>query len=364
MRRLLAVGDITAVLIAFVISLSVTDTRSFDSHLIFGALALPVWLVLFKCYGMYERDFKRIAHTTIDEIPSIFHAVLLGSVLSWMYFQITPGAKVTFLTLLAFCILTLALVFAARAIARALSVRLLSPERVLLVATGLSTRMLAESLEHDRHCHVEIVGRLLAYDDEDDHGTLPILGSLSLEGFRETLLEHRVDRVVVATGELEQWRLEETIRECTALSVKVSALPAGFTVLGSSVEVDDVRGVTVFGISPPVLPRSSRWAKRGLDLLGGMVALFIFAPLLVAFAILVKLDSPGPVLFRQRRVGQDGKVFDIFKFRTMVDGADAMRSELAEFNETEGLFKIANDPRVTRIGTFLRRTSLDELPQL
>jgi exopolysaccharide biosynthesis polyprenyl glycosylphosphotransferase len=364
MRRLLAFGDITAVVLALVISLVLADMRTFTAHLLFGLLALPAWLVIFKLYGLYERDFKRIAHSTIDEIPPLFHAVLIGTVLSWLYFHAAPGTNLTFITLLLFSVLTLALVFAARSITRAASGRVLAPERVLLVATGNETDMLTESLQSDPHCRVEIVGRMIAYDDEPAHGTLPVLGRLSPEELREVLLEYGIERVVLATSELEQWRLVDAIRECTALAVKVSSLPVGFTVLGSSVEVDDVRGVTLFGITPPVLPRSSRWAKRALDLAGGLLALLASAPLLAAFAILIKLDSKGPVFFRQHRVGQDGKVFDIFKFRTMVDGADAMRSQLAELNETEGLFKIAEDPRITRIGSFLRSTSLDELPQL
>jgi lipopolysaccharide/colanic/teichoic acid biosynthesis glycosyltransferase len=88
------------------------------------------------------------------------------------------------------------------------------------------------------------------------------------------------------------------------------------------------------------------------------------APLLATLAIAVKLDSRGPVLFRQPRVGRAGCGFDMFKFRSMVDGADAMKDELRTHNEARGLFKIAADPRITRVGRFLRRTSLDELPQL
>jgi exopolysaccharide biosynthesis polyprenyl glycosylphosphotransferase len=366
MRRLLALGDISAVALALALSLVITNARTPIEHVLFGVLTLPVWLFIFKCYGLYERDFRRIAHSTIDEIPSIFHAILLGTVLSWMYFQATPGAGVEFVALLLFASLTLGLVFAARAISRAIYAHALSPERVLLVATGLETNMLTDGLEKDPHCRVDLVGRLVACDDElkPANGSLPVLGLLNTDELRDILIEQGVDRVVLATNEIEQRLLVETIRVCTSMVVKVSVLPAAFTVLGSSVEVDDVRGVTVFGISPAVLPGSSRLAKRALDLIGGFVALILFAPLLLTFIVLVKLDSNGPVFFRQRRVGQDGKVFDIFKFRTMVDGADAMRSSLAELNETEGLFKIADDPRITRVGRFLRRTSLDELPQL
>jgi lipopolysaccharide/colanic/teichoic acid biosynthesis glycosyltransferase len=118
-------------------------------------------------------------------------------------------------------------------------------------------------------------------------------------------------------------------------------------------------GVRHFGLS-----RSSRALKRGFDVAGAAVALTLFAPMLSAIALIVKLDSRGPVFYRQTRIGRDGRPFRIWKFRTMVLGADAMKAPLRARNEADGLFKIAADPRITRIGGALRRLSVDELPQL
>jgi exopolysaccharide biosynthesis polyprenyl glycosylphosphotransferase len=107
------------------------------------------------------------------------------------------------------------------------------------------------------------------------------------------------------------------------------------------------------------------WAKRLFDLLGSLVALVVLAIPLATIALLIKVDSRGPVFYRQRRVGKNGRLFDVVKFRTMIPNAHALRQELAALNEADGpLFKIRNDPRITRIGRFLRKTSLDELPQL
>lgn len=111
--------------------------------------------------------------------------------------------------------------------------------------------------------------------------------------------------------------------------------------------------------------RLERVLKRGFDVVGTILLLILLAPLLIAIAILVKLDSPGPVLFRHARVGRDGDWFAMRKFRTMIKDADAHKLRLLHLNEAaEGLFKIRQDPRVTRFGRFLRSTSLDELPQL
>jgi len=100
------------------------------------------------------------------------------------------------------------------------------------------------------------------------------------------------------------------------------------------------------------------------DLVGSAAGLVVLSPLLALLALAVRLDSPGRVLFRQRRIGRNGRHFEMLKFRTMVDDAEAQKEELRHLNEAEGLFKIAEDPRITAVGRLLRRTSLDELPQL
>jgi lipopolysaccharide/colanic/teichoic acid biosynthesis glycosyltransferase len=113
------------------------------------------------------------------------------------------------------------------------------------------------------------------------------------------------------------------------------------------------------------LSRSSKWIKRTFDVVCTSVGLLLIAPVMAAIAVAIKLDSRGPVLFRQTRVGRDGRCFRICKFRTMVVDAEARQADLAELNQAlGGLFKIRDDPRTTGVGRFLRRTSLDELPQL
>ena len=127
---------------------------------------------------------------------------------------------------------------------------------------------------------------------------------------------------------------------------------------------------------PSSLPWSAAWAwlatgpgvcvKRAIDVVGALVGLVVFAPVLLAIALLIRLDSPGPVLFRQMRRGHRGRPFRMFKFRTMVADAERRLGGLEACNESAGggLFKLRHDPRVTPLGRFLRRTSLDELPQL
>jgi lipopolysaccharide/colanic/teichoic acid biosynthesis glycosyltransferase len=150
-----------------------------------------------------------------------------------------------------------------------------------------------------------------------------------------------------------------------AVGVRISVLPRLLEVVGSSVEFDDLHGVMVMGVRRFELTRSSAAVKRAFDLIGASLGLLALAPLLIAIAVAIKLDGRGPLFFRQPRVGRHGKHFDMLKFRTMVPDADALKDSLRDRNEAqEGLFKIADDPRVTRVGRLLRRSALDELPQL
>jgi lipopolysaccharide/colanic/teichoic acid biosynthesis glycosyltransferase len=146
----------------------------------------------------------------------------------------------------------------------------------------------------------------------------------------------------------------------------VSVLPRLLEVVGSSSTFEDVDGITLLGVRQyGVFSRSSATLKRIMDVFGAGIGLFALAPLLVLLALAIKLDSRGPVFFRQRRIGRAGELFLMLKFRSMVKDADAIKGQLRERNEAEGgLFKITDDPRITRVGGFLRRTSLDELPQL
>jgi lipopolysaccharide/colanic/teichoic acid biosynthesis glycosyltransferase len=130
------------------------------------------------------------------------------------------------------------------------------------------------------------------------------------------------------------------------------------------VEFDDIHGMPMLGIRSFGLSRSSRAVKRGTDIFASSLGLLAVSPLMIMIAIAIRLDSRGPVFFRQERVGRDGQRFGLLKFRSMVVDAEARKAELLALNQTDGLFKLANDPRVTRVGRIMRKTSLDELPQL
>jgi exopolysaccharide biosynthesis polyprenyl glycosylphosphotransferase len=180
------------------------------------------------------------------------------------------------------------------------------------------------------------------------------------------LIDHfEIHRLIIASaGGVAEEKTNHLVRAARAIGVRVTICPGVLAVVGSSMVHDDVWGMPLLGVPHFGLSRSSALLKRSFDLLGAAAGLLIVSPLLLACAVLIKLDSPGPVFFRQRRVGRDGRQFEILKLRTMVVDAEQRKAGLRPLNEAEGLFKLSADPRITRVGGFLRRTSLDELPQL
>lgn len=367
LRRLLALSDIATLAGAMVLALALlgsTRGHPWTQLLLFGLATLPAWVVLFKMYGLYERDAKRLSHGTLDDLPSMFHALLLGCLLMWCYFLALAPAKLTSTAILAFGGLALLLVFAGRALARACFVRLISPERVVLIGTGQAAGALIEKMRAKKSLRLRPIGMVSCEETGGNALDLRRLGRLGEVDLPSLLTRHRVGRVVVADAEFERERLLGVLRDCKSASVKVSLLPLTFSMLGPSVEVDDVQGVTVLGINPPVLSSSSRLVKRALDLLGAGLLGALAIPLLGVLAIVIKLDSPGPVFFRQERIGRGGHRFCLLKLRTMVIDAESRREELLAQSKDPGWLHLDHDPRITRVGRALRLASLDELPQL
>jgi exopolysaccharide biosynthesis polyprenyl glycosylphosphotransferase len=176
--------------------------------------------------------------------------------------------------------------------------------------------------------------------------------------------EYGVERVILAESHSREEVLY-MIRELKTSGVKVSVLPELSRVAGSSVELDHLHGITLLGMRRFEFTRSSWLVKRSFDVIGSMAGLVLLAPILALVAIAIRIDSSGPILFRQRRVGRHGDEFEMLKFRSMVTEAEQMKAEIAHLNSAAtGLFKIPSDPRVTRVGRFMRRIQLDEMPQL
>jgi exopolysaccharide biosynthesis polyprenyl glycosylphosphotransferase len=250
---------------------------------------------------------------------------------------------------------------ATRSLVRELVRRTMPAERCLILGGAGPAAQVEHKFARARALNAEVVGRVPLESERDPHGP-PILGEVG--DLQRLIADAAVDRIIIAPATADTDQLLGAIRLVKALGVKVSVLPRLFEVVGSSVRFDDVEGLMLLGVPQYGLSNSSRLLKRGVDLFGVGIGLLFLAPLMLVIAAAIKLTSPGPVFFRQTRIGLDGVEFEMLKFRTMYDGADEVKEELLELNEADGLFKIADDPRVTGVGRVLRRFSLDELPQL
>jgi exopolysaccharide biosynthesis polyprenyl glycosylphosphotransferase len=365
LRRLLAAADVFGIAAALATSMAfASGGRADAASFLIGAATLPAWVVLFKAYGLYDRDAKRISHSTVDDLPWIAHALLVGSLALWFLLRLVPGQKLTLAESASFFGLAALGIFLGRAAARSIARVAAPPERVLFLGGDAMARVLIEKIRAHPEYRLEPVGYVDAPGRRSHElaREVPYVGQLG--ELADICTRMAIDRVVVASPAVDERTLTELIRGAADLNVRVAILPQMVDVLGPSVAIDDVEGVTVLGLAPINLTRSSRALKRVVDVVVALLALILLSPLLLAIAILVKATSAGAVFFSQPRVGRGGRHFRMHKFRTMVKDAERQLEELKRSSAHPSWLLLEHDPRITRVGRFLRRLSLDELPQL
>ena len=367
-RRALAIADVAAAGIAVLVGV---PTMGHDALNPAAILALPLVLVVGKITGLYDRDEHLIRKTTLDEVPTLFWVATLYSFLIWLAGNLIVQGEFGRDQALAVWTLLLVGMVTMRALARLAARAISGEERCLVLGDSATASWLARRFEETPGLKASVVCRapLPSESPVNSNGNGNGNGnrhSRLTGGELDGLLKDRqVERAIIAHRGASTDDLLDTTRKLKSSGVRVSVLPRLPEVVGSSVELDDVDGVTLLGMRRFGLTRSSGAVKRAFDFVGSGLGLIVLSPFLAATAIAIKLDSRGPVLFKQRRMGRNGVPFEMLKFRTMVDGADAQKAALAVHNEANGgLFKIKDDPRITRVGARLRRLSLDELPQL
>jgi exopolysaccharide biosynthesis polyprenyl glycosylphosphotransferase len=237
--------------------------------------------------------------------------------------------------------------------------------RVIIVGAGEVGRTVMRTMV----ARPELGYRILGFVDDNprkgqtDIGRFKALGGL--DNVSKIVGEQKVDEVIITLPWMYHRKIMAVVRECERWHVSARIVPDLFQMSLSQVDVNDLGGVPLIGVRKVGLGGEARLVKRGVDVIGALVGLTVGFPLLALIALAIRLNSPGPVIFTQTRVGAGGKLFKIYKFRSMVEGAETEQEYLRELNEADGpLFKIQDDPRLTRVGRLLRRTSLDELPQL
>jgi exopolysaccharide biosynthesis polyprenyl glycosylphosphotransferase len=364
-RRRLIAADAVAALAATVGALVLADPDGrAGGQILWGLPYVVVLVALFRLYGLYERDGKRLAHSTLDDVPQVFHALLIGTLGLWAYLKLVPAERPVLGQVCLFVLLGFMGILVMRASVRRISRHVDAPERVLLVGGGPAARLLVRKIRSCSHLRLEPVGVLA---DEVDGADAEVIGLPHIGGLdqlRAACGAYDIERVVMASPTLDDTLMTDLVRQANHLGVKVSLLPSLVDVLGPSTEVDDLEGVTVLGLNPVRFSRSSALMKRALDVTVSAAVLLLALPLLPVVALAIKLDSPGPVFFAQDRRGRSDRRFRVYKLRTMASDAEERAEELRASSSHSAWLLLERDPRVTRVGHLLRTTSLDELPQL
>ncbi len=364
LHRLLLAADVVSAFLAgalsgLVFGFSLSETAGLIAILIAASVCLAF------VFGLYSDGDLLTWASGLAEAP---RALVAAVILSWPVFGGATLLDVHEPALVALVATAATASFdsVTRALARGWAHRV-APlrQRTVIVGSGIVADRLADRLERHSEFGLEPIG--LVDDDVrqlESGQRLPKLGSL--DELDELLNERQVDRVIIAFSRASHDQLLSCIRVCRDHRVAVDVVPRLFELLDGAQSLNQIGGLPLLSIGAPPLSRASRVAKRGLDIGISSLLLLGLSPLLLAIAIAIKVNSRGPVFFRQTRAGRGDTTFQLVKFRSMYADAEQRKKEFEEANEaTDGvMFKIKRDPRITSVGGFLRRTSLDELPQL
>ncbi len=327
---------------------------------LFAAL---VWSIAFLLLSVYETREQRAT----DEAQAIFVAVSLATfaLAGMLYFTFREISRLQILT---FYILDLILLLGARFVTRRV-VRLRSQHKggarkVLILGAGAAGQDAIQMVEQHRWAGLEPVGFL---DDglpaDAELGGYPVLGRVDQAArFVDSLDIHEV---IVALPVQAYDQFFRVIGGFQQLPARVRFVPDHIKTTLFRTQVEEFAGVPMITLQEPSLTPFERRVKRAFDLVVGTVALIVALPFLGLLAVAIRFDSPGPIIFKQRRVGENGKLFWMYKFRSMVKNAESQRADtLAVMDTGDIVHKRRDDPRITRIGRIIRRTSMDELPNI
>jgi exopolysaccharide biosynthesis polyprenyl glycosylphosphotransferase len=336
-------------------------------------LSLPLWLVFAKTLDLYARDDSRADHSTADETLGVVHLVTLGTWVIFVSGWATNLSHPQLNRMVAFWAFALTLVLSGRVLARTLVRRLPAYiQNGIVIGAGHVGQLVARKVQQ----HPEYGIRLVGFVDENPRARraeiadLPMLGSLGdLAGL---VSYHEIERVIIAfSGEADE-RTMSLVRELRDQELIVDVVPRLYELVGPRADIHLVEGMPLITVPPARLSRSSFATKRVIDVVGALVLLLVTAPVFLVAAIRIRRESPGPIFFRQTRLGTNQHQFTVLKFRTMrVDTDDRAHREYIQQTmsadatmHTNGTYKLSREADVTPFGRFLRRTSLDELPQV
>ncbi|NJM08188.1 sugar transferase [Candidatus Gracilibacteria bacterium] len=374
-RLCLVVGDLLALAVAFTLAYALRFWTGWDFFQegamrpgFYAGVTLvfvPFWIGLFALYGLYNP--RRLFHGS-QEYALVFNASLLGVVMVVVFSFLIPSFVIARAWLLLAWLLTVASVTSWRFIARRYVYSLRHKgrlmERTVIIGANAEGRAVAEHLSSWAGSGAQIVGFI---DEQlpigsEVLGGMPVIGPAS--AIQSIIEQHHIDVAIVADTAIVRERLPMIVGAMESLQqLDVRLAPGLFELLTTGVRVQEQGGVNLLALNKTRITGLHAFTKMLLDRGGALIGLVALAPLFVLIAIAVYLDSGGPVIYRRRVVGVGKIPFDAFKFRTMHRNGDALLTD-AQRQELRETGKLKVDPRITRVGRYLRKASIDELPQL
>ena len=338
--------------------------QAFGNEVPVALAVIPLWLLLFYGSGAYRPEYLNAGGDAFRR----FAAGVTGGVFAVGFVSFVFNLQLARL----FVVFLAAFVFVGGGMLRLGLRRYLRRrhaqgqllQRTLLVGTDGDARDLATSIGGEDHGAYVVVGYL---DEAARVGE--VVDGIEVVGHPRDVFalcrEYGAGVVIVSPAGVSPGTLRDLTIALEGTEIDLAVAPSLFQVVTRRVTIETVGGVPILHVDQIRLERGKALVKRTLDVAVASILLVLSSPLWFAAAVAVRVDSRGPLLFRQRRIGRDGQPFTMLKFRTMVEDAEQRLDEVAHLNEAEGhFFKITDDPRVTPIGRRLRRWSIDELPQL
>ena len=322
-----------------------------------------VWVALLISASVYDlRRNYRVA----DELTSLTYGSLVAAVclMGMLYVSYREVSRLVFLSFAGSTyLLTATWRVLVRLLIRSGLIQGLQTRRVVIVGTGELGHDLSKRIMDNPNLGLKFVGFLEDILVKSLSKSVEILSNL--DDMPGVIERYNVDDVVLALPLGEQDQVNVLVSELHNLPVKVWVIPSYFALALYKADVADFAGIMMLDLRAPALNEYQRLSKRIFDLLITLISVPLSLPFMVLVTVAIRLDSPGAGILRQQRVGENGRLFMMYKFRTMVENADELRHLVEHMDENGNLIhKSQDDPRVTRVGRFLRSTSLDELPQL
>lgn len=332
------------------------------------ALIYVVWVYLtYRGSGLYRLVRGR---TWLDEVYTIINGVTNATVVLLAVSFVFQPLVFSRLMMIYVAAITIVLLSAARLIRRIIQSRLrargIGVQRAVIVGSGDVGRAVLRTMLVRKELGYQVVGVL---DDDPDRGSVDlgrVRGLGNTENMARVLHDEAVDLVVITLPWRYHEKIVSLIQQCQKYRVEVSVVPDLFQLNMRQVLVENVDGIPLLRMNGHVpLKGSNRLLKRALDILLITLSLPLIIPLFAIVALAIRLEGEGPIFYKANRVGERGRSFNMIKFRSMIPDADKMREELVRSHELDPRHpKIKDDPRITNVGRFIRRTSIDELPNL